>query len=226
MTRMDKIKEYSRALAQASKWHNSKEAILQVETNANEKKKDEYIYEFYCAMRILDSLSSYYRISITNNHLKNLFPKAPALKKNFPFFILTLKDNEAISFQFCLGTEIIGVCGESSAPDISFQEANSPTINPDHKNVLMIFDAKYKQDSTKIADIEFAKVSYMIRNLSCEIPKKHIKINLFEMNDLIGNSLITNGKAFKCNVDHHSLYYINEVEDFDIGKNFNVIKYI
>lgn len=225
MSRLDKIKEYSKILAKASRWKNSKEAILHAETNQNIKKHDEYIYEFYCALRIINSLSKHYDIKISNNLIKNKFPKAPGNKAQFPFFIVHEKGSGIALFQICLGTKIIGFANESSAPDISFQIPTA-SLKPNHADVIMIFDSKYKhKTNNKVADTEFAKVTYMIKNLQCEITKASIKIDLHELNDMKGNSLITNGKAFKTNVDHHALFFLNEVEKFDIDETYNVIAY-
>ncbi|MBA4241486.1 MAG: hypothetical protein C0448_12230 [Sphingobacteriaceae bacterium] len=225
MNRLDKIKEYSKILAKASRWHNSKEAILHAETNQSVKKHDEYIYEFYCALRIINSLSKHYDIKITNNKIKNKFPKAPANKTNFPFFMVYEKGTKNLLFQICLGTNIIGVAKETSAPDISFQTPLAP-LNPKYSDIIMIFDAKYKhKNNSNIADTEFAKVAYMVRNLQCEKNKTTLPINLYDLEDIKGNSLITNGYPFKTNVNHHILFYINEVAKFDIGETHIVIAY-
>ena len=54
--RLKEIKDYAKSLRKASRWSNSNETIAHIQTSKNEKTKREYIYEFYCYLRILKDL--------------------------------------------------------------------------------------------------------------------------------------------------------------------------
>ncbi|MBQ0786583.1 MAG: hypothetical protein KBT69_03725 [Oceanihabitans sp.] len=82
--RLKEIKDYAIALRKASSWSNSNETIAHIQTSDNEETKREYIYEFYCYLRILKDLKVNYDLELIPGELqKVLFPKAPALKRKF-----------------------------------------------------------------------------------------------------------------------------------------------
>ena len=70
---------------------------------------------------------------------------------------------------------------------------------------------------------EFNKVAAMVNNLDTKDAHESILVKFDELSKLLGNCLLTNSSAFKTNHDHHKIFYIKEVENFDIDKKFNVI---
>lgn len=223
MTKLDRIKKYAETLGKASKWANSGDQITSIESIQNEESKSEYIYEFYCLMRILDDLANKYDIEITNNTAINVFPKAPASKKNYPYFLVKEKGTGKLLFEVCTGVDIKGLADETSAPDISFQLPQDHLL-PTHQEVFMIFDAKFKHKLTaKVSDLEFYKVAGMVKNLACEDADKNAIMDFFSLAKLKGNCILTNANSYKSNHSHHNLFNIKEVEKFDEGVDFNVI---
>ena len=221
MTRLEKIKKYAETLSTAAKWASSSDAILSIENVDDVNKKQEYIYEFYCALRILDDLSSTYSIEITNCKEKKVFPKAPASKKKYPFFIVKDSKGDKV-FEICLGVDIKGIADETSAPDISFQNPDCG-MNPNFNDVFMLFDSKFKHAlNGKVTDLEFYKVSGMIKNLACEDAFKTKTLSFNLLKDLLHNCILTNGKTFKINHNHHKMFGLKTIEHFDENNTFNV----
>lgn len=221
MTRLEKIKKYAETLSTAAKWENSGDAILSIENVDDINKKQEYIYEFYCALRILDDLSTTYSIEITNFKKNKVFPKAPASKKNYPFFVVKDSKGKQV-FEICLGVDIKGIADETSAPDISFQNPGCG-MNPDFNDVFMLFDSKFKHKlNAKVTDSEFYKVHGMIKNLACEDAFKTKTLSFNGLKDLLHNCILTNGKTFKINHKHHKIFGLKTIEHFDEDKTFSV----
>lgn len=223
MGKLDAIKKYCELLSKAAKWHNSGEQILEIESVKNSDKKKEYIYELYCFLRVIDDLSASFSIEITNTGMKPVFPKAPASKKNYPYFLVKDKVSGQHVFEICTSIDIKGLANETSAPDISFL---LPTNNftPGYKDVIMLFDAKFKHAlSTGVYESEFNKVAAMVTNLDTKDTTQHTIVKLNKLQSLIGNCLLTNSNAFKNNHAHHKIFGIKEVEKFDVGVDFNVI---
>lgn len=222
MSKLSIIRKYAEVLSKASKWKNSKDAIVNINSTSNLKTKKERIYEFYCALRMLNDLIQNYNIEIKNNKHKNIFPKAPGSKKNYPYFLATSKSTKKPEFQICIGIDIEGKAGETSAPDISFQVPKA-SLSPTHIDVIMISDAKFKHKITaKVADTEYYKVHGMVVNLGCEnaaIKAKQIKFN--KLTDFKSNCIITNGIEFNNNDNHHKLFHVREISNFEEGQVHN-----
>lgn len=223
MNQLDQIKKYAELLSKASKWSSSGEQILNIESMTEGDNKKEYIYEFYCFLRIIEDLRHSFDIEMVNIGKNKVFPKAPASKKNYPFFIVKDKNSGNKLFEICTSIDIIGLAGETSAPDISFLHSNGKTV-PSYEDVFMLFDAKYKHDlSTNVHESEFQKVASMVINLDTKDASKNTTVLFNELVKFLGNCLITNSSAYKTNAKHHELFSIKEVESFDVGKTFNVI---
>lgn len=225
MSKLDKIKKYSEALRKASQWKYSKEAISNIASIKSSKKKKEYIYEFYCLMRIIDDLLTNHTIEVIVPNKKVVFPKAPASKSKYPYFLVKDKLNLVDEFQICVGIEIIGNSDETDAPDISFQKSDAPLI-PKAEHVFMIFDSKFKHKlNGNVSKTEFANVSFMVKELECENATRDalqlVKFNKFKQ--LYGNCILSNGRAYKKKLKIHQKHNLMEVEFFDEGTNFNVI---
>lgn len=219
------LRKYSEILGKASKWINSKDAILNIENSASEKKKSECVFEFYCALKILVDLSKNYEIRIVNNNKKyqNIFPKSPSEKRNFPYFLVLDKVTGAKLFQVCLGTKITGETDEKSAPDISIQRPDS-NLRPTYNDVEIIYDAKFKHGlNAKVTDGEFAKLYFMVTNLKCENADSNVLGLQFDsLKDFIGNCLISNGQPYKTTAKIHQMRKIKEIVNFGESSTFKV----
>lgn len=224
MSKLDVIRKYTEVLSKAAKWKNSEKAILHIADTKNDSNLKERIFEFYCALRVLKDLSTNYNIEITNNTVKNVFPKAPANKTGYPYFVAKNKTTGSIVFQICIGTNIVGKAGETSAPDISFQKQNA-SLSPKCEDVIMIADAKFKHDlNNRVTDGEFSKVFMMITNLDCQEGETNGSYILFdELAAFKGNCLVSNGREYKDNVAHHQLCKVKEIVNFGEGLRYRVI---
>ena len=225
MTKLDAIKKYAESLSKASKWIHSREQITSIEAIKKDDSKKAYVYEFYCLLRILDDLKERYDIEITNTSNGSVFPKSPASKKNFPYFIVKEKGKNKVLFEICAGVDVKGLADETSAPDISFQIPQNH-FNPTHKEVFMIFDSKFKHSlSAKVSGSEFNNVAGMIRNLSCENAHTNVIMDFHKNNfkGLKGNCILTNGRAYKLNEKHNRLFNVKVVEMFDEGVEHKII---
>lgn len=223
MSQLEEIRKYAELLGKAAKWDASNEQILNIESIKEGKNKKEYIYEFYCFLRIITDLTNHYDIEKVNSSAKTFFPKGPASKSNYPYFIAKNKATGEVVFEICTSVDIIGKAGETSAPDISFHHPKN-NMDPTHEDVFMLFDAKFKHElTTNVHESEFNKVHAMVVNLNTENASEIDIVMFNELKELIGNCLLTNSSAFKTNIGHHKIYNIKEVEHFDVGKKFNVI---
>lgn len=217
------LRKFCSLLSKAAKWKNSNDAILNVEMIKSSNRKEESIFEFFCAMRILLDLKDNYSITIENNKTTNRFPKGPSLKKNFPYFAIRNKDDNSILFQVCLGTQIKGVTDEKYAPDISFQRA-SASLNPNYEDVSMIYDAKFKHKlSASVTDSEFAKVFFMVIHLKCENAESNsLNVSFDKFKSFIGNCIISNGKPYKTASKIHQQSFLKEIVEFGIDDKYKV----
>lgn len=223
MNDLETLRKYAVLLGKASRWINSGDPVINIDNSKSEVKKSECVFEFYCALRILYDLSNNYRIEIVNNKIKNIFPKSPSEKRNFPYFIAYDKVTKDALFQICLGTKIIGKSDEKNAPDISIQKPTA-SLNPDFNDVEMIYDAKFKHKlNASVTDGEFAKVYFMIVNLGCEGASHNIlNINYHLMPNFIGNCLISNGKEYKRNKKLHDMCFLKEIVKFGESTSYEV----
>lgn len=162
---LDQIRKYAELLSKAAKWHSSGDQILDIVAMKDGDKKKEYIYEFYCFLRIIRDLKKNYKIEIQNAKGNIAFPKAPASKKNYPYFVVKDKLTNKLLFEICTSIDIKGLANETSAPDISFLHPMD-NMEPTYKDVFMLFDAKFKHKlSTNVHESEFNKVAAMVTNL-------------------------------------------------------------
>ncbi len=191
---IDHINTFAYSLYDVSKWKTSSDPFGHIDSNT----ADNYVYEFYCYMRILEDLQTHYKVRFVPG--TKTFPKKPADKKNgWARFDLYDKNNGTLLFQVCAGTRIehTDISNYTAAPDISFQTDNSPD-EPNEKHVLMIFDSKYKtgkNSNDKKIDIstlrEFANI---VGNLDLSATKSS-QILLDKLQPLSGNCLISNGQV-------------------------------
>lgn len=218
--RLRELKIYASKIKKASKWHDSKESIHHAASGTNSEKIREYIYEFYCYIRILVDLKENYDIEfIPGKVYVNHFPKAPGSKKNFPYFSIKDKKTGDEVTQLCAGIDIIGRDGETSAPDISFLNGNTGDI-PTHTDIEMFSDAKFRHNPTeKVSKGEFNDVFAMVFNLDCmKPPTTQLFFNEFIGSlCLNGNNILTNGSAHNGNHAHHQSHSLTEFERFDVN---------
>jgi hypothetical protein len=217
------LTDLKNAIKSLTKWESSGKAFGYIESI--DKPSTNYIYEFYCAMRILEDLSEKQSIQIEAGTEGFVFPRKPGNKGNWAKFLILKKETNEKLFQFCLGSEIkISTSHKTTfGADISLQKADSPN-DPNESHVIWIMDAKYKKSKESKLDIstirEFAQcVSDM------ETPKDiSPNLQLNKLSKLNYNCLLTNGEC----IPEHEQYCINnklkQVGNFDCnGGDMRVI---
>lgn len=222
---IETIKEYSLLLSECSVWNNSKDILAPIFTNSNtESATDCYIYEFYCYISIIVDLKNNYEITFKEGIGANKykFPQAAANKSGKPLFYAS-KDGK-IEFQICAGTKIDSVINsEENHPDISFQLPNA-TDNPTHDDLIIIMDAKFKENGDSLPKTEIYKFGMIIDLFELKgQPKKDI--HFYNYKGFESNCLITNGKAYSdpSNTLFLEKYSIKEIECFFPGKLFKIV---
>ncbi|WKL48702.1 hypothetical protein Q1W71_02720 [Flavobacterium pectinovorum] len=218
---LDEINLLADSLAKVSAWKNSKDAFGHI--IGEKKAQNNYIYEFYCYMKILEDLSKNPSHKINFIIGNGIFPRGPAPKSNRPYFVLE-KDNIKI-FQICSGTQIeTKVPNIEKAPDISFQAMSSDPDLPNYEDILAIYDAKYSDsNSTKsFQEGQMSSFNKMIRFLEQDQPNI-IHLYYTNFNDFKGNCLITNKQSYTDNKAELAEEMITVVEFFDQGETFRVI---
>lgn len=221
------LKEYSALLEKCSIWENSKDIIAPIfNADNNSSATDCYIYEFYCYIRIIVDLKHNYTIKFKEGTGKTQFkfPQAAANKKGKPLF-LAYDSNGEVAFQICAGTKIAcTVDSEENHPDISFQ-LPSASEDPTHEDLIMIMDAKFKEnDEDPLPKTEVYKFGVIVDLFDLRgILKENIIFH--ELKGFDTNCLITNGTSYSSSTDIRLLqkYVIKEVENFHPNKRFKVI---
>lgn len=224
---LNKINDFSKSLAKVSIWKNSKDAFGHIVTYEKGKEKiakEDYIYEFYCYMKIIEDLDKNPNHTVKFKNGNGFFPKKPATKKDRPYFVLEVDKKEVL--QICSGTKIqTKLTNINKAPDISFQSMEADYELPSYKNILAIYDAKYSlsKNTNSFQEGQMVLFSDMIKLLKL---KKPIDISIYftDYKDFKGNCLITNRKTFTNDLVLLKYYKMTIVEDFDEKKKINVIK--
>ena len=219
--RLDSLNQYASELSKSAVWSGSGEPVAMPKMD-EEDSQTSYIYEFYVALRILSDLIRSYHIELTN-YWEPIFPKAPGKKEKFPYFLLY--QNGELKFQFCLGTGIVTQDKELAYPDISIQIAEA-TVEPNHEDVVMVFDAKYKENAEgRLSRADYAKVFDFVDSLDCDyIPQLELNFHEFSGdNSLNGNFVITNGQGYKeDNQQMHERKGLKELVRFDVNRDYKV----
>lgn len=210
------IRQLKEATEKLSKWESSGKIFGHIEKLS--KKKTDRLYEFFCYIKVVYDLRKNYQIVFEPGTKAGLFPLNPGGDNEWAKFLLIERNRKIPKFKICLGTEIVisSAPDTTVAPDISIQKAKTPST-PTEKDILMIFDAKYKYSASKTLDIgilrEFAKC---VDDLEVKDAASY-RIT-FSDNRLKGNCLLTNGSG----IDKHRQYCINnkikQVHGFDCGK--------
>lgn len=223
---LDEINSLADSLANVSIWKNSKDAfghIIEEKDGVEKVAQKDYIYEFYCYMKIIEDLSKKTNHTIQFIPGNLVFPKSPSNKTARPYFILVVNGNAM--FQICSGTKIQSkVPNIKKAPDISFQSIESDDDLPSHNDVYAIYDAKYSDSGAakSFQEGQMALFSRMIRlleqNGTTPIHGYYNHFTNFE-----GNCLITNKQSYTDDLEELAEEGITVVELFDKGKTFLVI---
>lgn len=211
------IRRLRTATSKLSKWDSSRKVFGHVKHLKN--RKADRLYEFYCLMRLIDSLRGNYDVSLVsgnrgNNH--RAFPLSPAPKAGWSRFEITHLIDPKNRFQVCFGTNIkLSASPQTTiAPDISIQIFGA-SEDPDESAVKLVIDAKYKEDNSKSLDIsiirEFAKI---VDDLNVR-GAASLSLDVINFHGVPGNCLITNGTVAPI----HALYcrnnHIKQVGPFD-----------
>lgn len=200
-----KINQSAKALKKAGVWQASRVAV-----NAE---ADNYVYELYCALRILNCLIAHYHISMVGgSNGRPRFPTNPAAKDP-KWSHFSISNGRQALWQLCLGTEILDSVGTTRAPDISLQSANSPLkAPPSHTHVKIIWDAKFKKNSGRISRSEFALFCLFVEMLHT----KNAKRTSIRLSDayLLENCMLTNGMASTEDNALRRRKAVREVESF------------
>lgn len=223
---LNEINDYADALETAALWHNSKESIDRVSHKQKINNGEDYIYEFYCYVRVLVDLMYHYKVVFKAGTGKNAmnFPQAPCPKKGRPYFMVKDKETGIDLFQVCAGTQIKTIFPPmQAAPDISFQKPNA-SDTPDHTEVFAIFDAKFNRGKTKIkvSQGQLSEVTSMIANLQLNTPVVN-NIRFKRLAGLTKNCLLTNGKAHFNNLAYHQHHNLLEIENFTVKAVLTIV---
>lgn len=224
---LNEINNFANSLAKISVWNSTNDAFghLLVNSTIGNKvdAKEDYFYEFYCYLKILNDLNNQPNTTIKFVKNNGIFPRGPAYKRERPYFILN--HNTKDLYHIYSGIKIETKVKEKfKAPDISFQLPTADPIFPNYKEVDIIYDAKYSvaSNSKSFTESQMSDFNKMIRYLKTKkAPKKKLPYNQFK--GFIGNCLITNKKSYTTIKKELKKERITVVEDFDIGKTHNVI---
>jgi hypothetical protein len=223
---LNQINVYAGALKRASRWHKSQESIAKVSLKQGEKNGGDYIYEFYCYIRILSDLIHNYDLVFKPGKSPNryYFPQAPANKAGWPYFLLLDRTTKEEKYQVCPGTHVNTRYDTKRHPDISFQKAGT-SGDPQVDDVLLIMDSKFNRsdsEKNKVAKTQLSDVSIMIQDLEVEDASKE-DIKFHDLAAFKGNCLLTNRGAHSTNAAYNKRYNIIEVEHFSVGTSFKII---
>jgi hypothetical protein len=218
---LEQINTISKSLIRKKSWYSKDKPFGHI--NYKKKKEKNYIYEFYCYVKILKDLKGNYVVELIPG--SENFPKSPAKKKDRSKFILRDKSNKNILFQVCAGTEITisTVRNYTIAPDISFQRAGA-TDYPTENDVELIMDAKYKSNpnNNKLDIKQLQQFAKIIDDL--QVNGASSTTLLFDKYiDLLSNCLLTNGNGLEDKDDFCLKNNMKQVEKFDYRKSYNTI---
>ncbi len=218
-----KIKQFKESIGKLSKWEKSGNVFGFIEKDAG--KNPDYLYEFFCAMKILRDLKKSHDISLVKGTRGYKFPKKPGNKANWAKFLILDKNTKLELSQFCLGSNIeISLSPQTTfGADISFQTAAAPD-NPNENHVILIMDAKYKKSSA--SKLEIATIREFAQCVTdMQTPKSQQSGLVFsKLSALNANCLFTNGEG----MDEHHQYCKNrklkQVGRFDCdGRTMQII---
>lgn len=225
---LDKIKAISKHLTYCAQWKESKSSISKIYNKTNSDK--DYIYEFFCYLAILDNLSLSYDLEFIpgKGEKEFVFPKSPANKSDYPYFVIIDRSSKDVINQVCSGTFVVSIgTNKKRAPDISFQKPNADRNSPTYKEIDFAFDAKRKRDPSakKLSKGQYSYFTNMISELDLRKPVTTY-LTFTKFPSLHGNCLITNLEGNSKDSDLNIHHNIKEVEFFDFELDLTKINVI
>lgn len=216
-----KVRQLRKSIEKLTKWESSGNAFGFIE-GVSDNKVD-YIYEFFCAIKILFDLNTHHNIRLCPGKKGYQFPLKPGSKSEWAKFVITKdKRSREILYELCMGVAVkISSSPQTTfAADISIQHPNSD--DPDESHVVLIMDAKYKKSSKSTLDIGTIRAfAQCVRDM--QVPKKIDGLKFNKLIDLASNCLFTNGEL----INDHELYCKNnklkQVGRFDCGNRQMVV---
>jgi len=217
------LKSLRNSIEKLSKWESTGKAFGFIDGVSD--KNPDYIYEFFCAMKILKDLAKNHKIKLVPGQSGFKFPQKPGDKVEWAKFLIQDKTTKKKLFQFCLGVKI----KISASPlttfgaDISFQKANASN-DPYETDMILIMDAKYKKKNDTKLDIgtirEFAQC---VKDMN--VPKGIRGLLQFnKLVDLQSNCLFTNGEGNALHKQYCKNNKLKQVGRFDCdGRTMDVI---
>jgi hypothetical protein len=209
------LRSLRNSIEKLSKWESSGEAFGFIDGVSN--KNPDYIYEFYCAMRILNDLKTNHSIEIRQGNKGYTFPQKPGNKADSAKFLIKNKRTKIVVAQFCLGTNIKLTPSPNTTfgADISLQRRNADD-DPYDTDVILIMDAKYKKSKTSKLDIgtirEFAQC---VRDMNA--PKRN-PLKFDKLTQVNFNCLFTNGEALAQHMQYCKNNKLKQVGKFDCDR--------
>ncbi len=220
------INDYALRIKSAAKWNGSNEAVTHVYKNHKDfNVESNYVYEFYVLVRILESLTSSYKLEyIPDKRNKHQFPKAAGNKENYPFFVAyNLKDAKTIIFQICAGTKIINKYENDIYPDISFQNANADMCLTE-RDIMFIIDAKHKKRKRDRVTTDDVKVFVNdVASLNIDISLIIVQFDA-PLNEIDKCAIITNGQKHLDNDKMLADYKCMVMYDFYPGEAIKILE--
>lgn len=207
------IDKFSHQLESLSKW-NSSEPFGHLDGA-----EDDYIYEFWCAMKLLSDLKTSYSIEVSSVDDRLLFPKKPAYLSagKYTYFILTNKADTAECVQMFFGIKFINSYddNDTSAPDIAFAKPIGRQ-DPSYNDALLILDAKFKAGkSRKLSKSLIKEFAKTVEDLGLRTGSIDLKLN--KLADLNGNCLITNGEVIRKHENYCIRFKVRQIGNFKTG---------
>lgn len=182
---MREVKDAGANLTKAALW--STKTPLDVENS--------FLLEMYLLFLLCDDLQANYTVEYVKGASPNehTFPQGPANKAGWPKFIVKDASTGKVLFQICAGTRAADIHGTNHAIDISIQTASAgDTPGPD--DVLQIFDAKYRSNSShRISKHEFSEFVRWVELFKLR-GAGTANLTLNQLGALDANCLVTNGE--------------------------------
>ncbi|MCC9601005.1 hypothetical protein LOC67_10655 [Stieleria sp. JC731] len=154
-----------------------------------------FLLEMYLLFRLCDDLQANYTVEYVKGIHPNehTFPQAASNKAGWPKFIVKDASSGKLLFQICAGTRAGDIHGAQHAIDVSIQTAAAgDTPGPD--DVLQIFDAKYRSNSShRISKHEFSEFVRWVELFKLR-GAGTTGLMLNSLTSLDGNCLVTNGE--------------------------------
>lgn len=198
------INNLRNAIQSLSRWESSGKAFGYIQTVSDDK--DDYIYEFFCAMKVLEDLSHNHTILLKRGIKGFVFPKKPGVKQMWARFVAYDLTSSAEQFQICLGVKIKITASPQTTfgSDISIQQAGTGE-DPFDTDMLLIMDAKYKWKDDTVMDIgTIRQFAQCVNDMG--VPKPGAAILTFRSHpEFNANCLFTNGEPD----ENHEQYCIN-----------------